>query len=301
MPEQSAPTLVYIMGDGRSGSTILSILLGAQPDIVSVGELHRWPQFEGKPKWNNEKQRDHAFWQAVYEVYVAQAGVPDFEQLVALQNMFERYARFPAVLAGALPQADVAAYTAYFTHLLNAIATVSGKRIILDASKHSGRIYGYWRYQTAGTTVKIIHLVRDPRGVMWSHMKRHGEHKYKPLTVGIGHYMIKNVIGTFVDSITPKQLVMRVRYEDVIQYPQRELGRIGDFLGLSMERVIEHVVQNEPIEVPVLLDGNQIRQKSSIQVRYDDAWRQNLSAADRRRVNILTAPLMTLYGYWRRS
>ena len=298
MPEQSSQTLVYIMGDGRSGSTILSVLLGAHPDIISVGELNRWPQFEGKPKWNNQKQQDHAFWQAVYDAYVAQTSPPHFEELITTQELFERYEQFPILLRGRLPKESVDVYSTYLSYLLKAIALVSDKRIILDASKNPGRAYSFWRHQSDRVT-KIIHLVRDPRGVMWSHMKRDGEHKYKPLMLAVAHYMIKNFMCSLVDGITPQDVVLRVRYEDLIQHPTSELTRIGQFLGLTMDSVVEKVTQNHLFDVPPLLDGNQIRQKSSLRLAYDDEWHHKLSSTHRWRINVFTAPLMISYGYWR--
>src|SRR5436190_1536245 len=35
--------LVYVASIGRSGSTLLELLLGAHEDIATVGELHLWP------------------------------------------------------------------------------------------------------------------------------------------------------------------------------------------------------------------------------------------------------------------
>lgn len=37
------PRVLYIASVGRSGSTLLELLLDAQPAIASMGELHLWP------------------------------------------------------------------------------------------------------------------------------------------------------------------------------------------------------------------------------------------------------------------
>ena len=34
--------IVYLMGAGRSGTTILASLLGANKDILTVGEMHQF-------------------------------------------------------------------------------------------------------------------------------------------------------------------------------------------------------------------------------------------------------------------
>lgn len=37
----SSARLLYIVGDGHSGSSLLDVLLGATPDVPSTGEVHR--------------------------------------------------------------------------------------------------------------------------------------------------------------------------------------------------------------------------------------------------------------------
>ena len=52
---EHAPLVVYIMGDGRSGSTVTGIVLGNHPSISSNGELHKWARYKGHPKEDNDK------------------------------------------------------------------------------------------------------------------------------------------------------------------------------------------------------------------------------------------------------
>lgn len=41
------PEVIYIIGGGRSGSSILSILLGNHQDFVNLGEVKRWAMYNG--------------------------------------------------------------------------------------------------------------------------------------------------------------------------------------------------------------------------------------------------------------
>ncbi|MCZ6675379.1 MAG: hypothetical protein O7C75_20815, partial [Verrucomicrobia bacterium] len=47
--------VIYIMGTGRCGGTILGILLGNLKDIFYAGELAFWHKFKGVPKTDNEE------------------------------------------------------------------------------------------------------------------------------------------------------------------------------------------------------------------------------------------------------
>src|SRR2546423_15271469 len=43
------PKVVYVMGAGRSGSTILGVTLGNCADVFFAGELDKWLALSGKP------------------------------------------------------------------------------------------------------------------------------------------------------------------------------------------------------------------------------------------------------------
>ena len=59
----SRPKVVYIMGAGRSGSTILGVSLGNCADLVYAGELDKWPARSGRPAAPGAEQE--RFWGAV--------------------------------------------------------------------------------------------------------------------------------------------------------------------------------------------------------------------------------------------
>src|SRR5690242_16633846 len=60
----SRPKVVYIMGAGRSGSTILGVSLGNCADLVYAGELDKWPARSGRPPAPSAEQE--RFWRAVH-------------------------------------------------------------------------------------------------------------------------------------------------------------------------------------------------------------------------------------------
>jgi len=55
--------LVYVMGAGHSGSTILGITLGNCDGFFYAGELEEWPMTASRPRWGaSDRQK---FWDAV--------------------------------------------------------------------------------------------------------------------------------------------------------------------------------------------------------------------------------------------
>src|SRR5258708_3001996 len=57
------PKVIYVMGAGRTGSTILGVLLGNCADIFYAGELDKWLMREGVPKRGGAERT--RFWDTV--------------------------------------------------------------------------------------------------------------------------------------------------------------------------------------------------------------------------------------------
>jgi hypothetical protein len=288
--------VIYIMGDGRSGSTVLSIILGNHPSIESVGELNRWPQFSGQTKPGNRKVEDEAFWKAVRYSYQPGEVEPDYAALVDLQGEFENYKNFPKVFLPVLFKDQRERYNDYLFRLFCAVQSIRGREVIVDETKRPGR--GYMLLRDPRLDVRIIHLVRDPRGVMYSQLKTDVEHKFKAPPISMLHYLIKNVMSECVRLLMTGGSVLRVRYEDLALNPEKELVRISRFIGISMDSVIHQIISGEPLTVPHLLDGNRIRHQNAIKLRFDDEWRRKLGLVHKLIAIIMTLPLFLLYNYW---
>ncbi len=295
MVDTKSLKIIYIMGDGRSGSTVLSVILGNHPEIASVGELHRWAEFQGQTKPGDEKEESKRFWANVHTQYCQNGSMPDFGNLVALQNNFEKYKRFFNVLLSSATQ-ERQEYHQYLKRLYEAICHVTGNQIIVDETKRAGRAYELLNEKELDT--RVIHLIRDPRGVVWSQLKTNIEHKPKPPLTTIAHYNIKNCMGLLVQWLSPNQSVLRIRYEDLVTDPETTLTHIGQFIGISMKPVTRKIISGENLWVPNLIDGNRIRKKDRIKLRFDMEWQRKLPRSWRLVTILLTLPLFLGFGYW---
>src|SRR4051812_9425114 len=78
-PAAARPKLLYVLGTGRSGSTILGIALGNCEGIFYAGELHLWLGRAGKPPLKGaERER---FWGAVREQVSPDMPAPEVRSL----------------------------------------------------------------------------------------------------------------------------------------------------------------------------------------------------------------------------
>jgi hypothetical protein len=187
--------VVKITGLGRSGSTILDIVLGNHPCVESVGEVMNlirtgWVSRESlrvidqkrlrRPICTCGKRLDVPyvetpeeacpFWSAVRREWVARAGAEAIESYPRLQDYFERKRRWPRLLyERRRPSAEFRSYAGLTRAFFEAVRAVSGKPFVVDCSKISVRAFALW--MVPGIDLHVVHLVRDGRGVIASHRK----------------------------------------------------------------------------------------------------------------------------------
>ena len=172
-PETStgAPTVLYIAGVGRSGSTLLDTLLGQLDGFVSVGELRNlWLRglTDGWPCGCGAPVRECPFWSAVLEAAFGSAGSVSVEAMRELQAHTVRTRHLPALWWSTAhgPSDSVKRYGEVLSRLYHGIAEVSGARVVVDSSKHPSD--ALVASTLKGLELYVLHLVRDPRGVAFS-------------------------------------------------------------------------------------------------------------------------------------
>ena len=173
--------VLYIAGTGRSGSTVLANILGEVDGVFAAGEVrYLWQRGlkEGRLCGCGLPVRECPVWSRV----LAMAGeLDDPERVDAITSMLQRTGRMrtlPAVVAGTLvPRLDPAAAHSLaparkaLGELYAAMAAVTGARVIVASSKLPA--YAHVLAATPGIDLRVVHLIRDPRGAAhsWSSKK----------------------------------------------------------------------------------------------------------------------------------
>src|SRR5262249_2214612 len=113
------------------------------------------------------------FWTAVGERAFGGWHNVDYRRLDGLQAAVGRNRRLPRLL-GPRPGADRLAIVAedadYYPRVYAAAAPISGARVVIDSSKNPGLAFCLRWAQ--GIDLRVLHLLRDPRGVAHSSTKR---------------------------------------------------------------------------------------------------------------------------------
>lgn len=306
------PTVLYVAGKGRSGSTILDHVLGQVPGVASTGELWflwEWGVLHGGACGCGAAVVDCPQWGSV----LARLGVDRAEakRLLDLQRRTMSWPRIPRAVMASLRGddhrwAEGREYGRVLGDLYHAIAENTGAEVIVDSSKwpaHLG-LLGL----VPGIRPLGLHLVRDPRAVAHSNRRRRsaagrGDAIQMP-TFGVAHvaasWVARNLV---VELLAPRSVATwrRQRYEDFAAEPCRTVSELLDFVGLHGVRppfLDEGTIELRPTHT---VGGNPSKYSvGATTIRADDEWRHGLARHRAAVTTTLTAPLLGRYGYARR-
>lgn len=296
--------LIYVSGAVRSGSTALDVLLGSHPDVVSGGEIIRiakYPEPPGYPCACGKGAWECPFWSPVLREFAAQ------DSLSELRKGWKRYEGLRALprLWWDRRRGDprVTAHVGRMHHLLQAIATASGRSCIVDSSKDPVRGVLYRELLSAGVDVRLLHLIRDGRGYLWSVSGRPdgsglaGKGKRgRPVPVRIVQWVLANLASSLLLR-RPRDRYLRLRYEDLLSDPAGSLGRLGGFLDLDLGSLVATAQAGGAFAIGHPIGGNRMRFSRTMRLRRDAEWESRLSRRDEWMFWALGGWLARAYGY----
>ncbi|MGO9489080.1 MAG: sulfotransferase [Solirubrobacteraceae bacterium] len=222
----SRPKVVFVMGAGHSGSTILGIALGNCADFFYAGEVEEWLVNSGLPSWADEPRR--RFWQAV-------AGAVDGA------DMFGSEAARTIERSSAVLRCDrwrarrrlLPRYRRVTEELLQAISGAAGASHVVDTSHFPLRARELMKLE--GIDLYLVFLVRDPHGVVDSNLrelKPHevAERRLRTVAVNIGLWLTLFLSAVvFLRQRRDRRLF--VRHESFVRDPEGVLRQILEMVG----------------------------------------------------------------------
>jgi hypothetical protein len=308
-----ATRVAYIAGAGRSGSTLLAMLLGAIPGCVSIGELrHIWRRGIQLNQLCGCGQtfRDCPFWSDVGDSAFGGWDNAPHARMLDLQRRIDRFRQLPRLAT--MPVAPgvrrmVDEYAANTGRVYRAVAEVAQAATVVDSSKSP--TFAVILQRVPGIDPVVLHLIRDSRAVAHSWSRRR---PMPEVVEGDAYMAIYGPARAAIDWARSNVAIeaagmagvasTRLRYEALVRTAPQELARLRSTLGLTAAQasllaapVVEVGVQHTVAGNPARFSGNQV------QLRPDEEWKSSMTARDRRIVEGLTLPLLAAYGYRLRS
>ena len=222
-PEQpQRPRVLYVMGAGRSGSTILGVTLGNCADFFYAGELDKWLPRAGVPQLADvERMR---FWDAV------RGELPGAAELFGGQvRCLERSSALFRVRQWPLRRQLRRRYRRVAEDLYRAVARTAGASHIVDTSHYPLRARELQRVE--GIDLYLVFLVRDPHSVVAS-FSRSDVREPTFGTLKTNTYLwLTHVVSLYVFLRHRRDRRLLVRHEDFIADPEGVLRSILDLLA----------------------------------------------------------------------
>lgn len=308
--------VLYVGGTGRSGSTLLDRLLGEIPGYISCGELvHLWARgLAGNERCGcGEAFRTCRFWTEVGRVAFGGWHRVDAGSVLRLQRSVDRNRFIPLMLVpGMAPRYRhrMRQYGELLGRLYEAVREVSGAEVVVDSSKHAS--YAFLLRRVPRVDVRLVHLIRDARGVAYSHTKRierpevtSGRELMARVTPGRSgiRWMAYNALFHVLSAVGVPRTGMR--YESLVTAPRAELARAVRGAGRGgLEGAALGFVRGQTVELrrSHTVAGNPMRfAAGTVRLRHDDEWHERMPRRDRAAASLASWPLLLLYGYARRA
>jgi len=293
---------VCMPGSPYTGSTLLGFLLDAHPACASIGaatgltsriNLATYAcscgvRFVACPFWNRIAERtaelgapvsvfETGYWNT--HVMMSRRRWLDGALIRSLGNLRLNAVRDSALWrAPPIRRAFVRARHATWS-LARAVLDDTGASVFVDSARDHQRP----KYLAADPRfdVRVIHLVRDPRGNTSSIMKHTGA----DVTTAAKRWRHYNVEADRLRSLLPPSAWLRVHYEALCADPQATLDAIARFVGVDPAPIPSDLRSTEHHII-----GNSMRLRGVGEIREDRSWETALGRDDLRTIARIARP-----------
>lgn len=282
--QQKIP-VIHVVGAGHSGSTLLDLIMDSHSQIVGVGEMSHFYRSWRMGNWCScgYRLQDCSFWNTAIQG-------TDYQALDRMhQNKYSFFlGRTDGFYYGAERkenEVDTERYTKALADVYRRLMEQTGASVVFDSSKSPERA---WLLMNSDLfDVYVLHLVRDGRGVLYSHTK-HG----RAALPYIISWVRRNIRATIVRRRASRSHRFFVRYEDFVHSPERLIRGMLEKIGLSLEpqmmnfRAFDHHQAGGNVALRIRTFSRTIQQ--------DVTWRKKLTFQQR----IVFAICGGLFNWW---
>jgi hypothetical protein len=300
--------VLFIAGNGRSGSTLLDSILGQLPGFFAVGEVRQiWDEgmVENRLCGCGTPVHDCPVWRAVLEQLTGHHAISG-QHMGRLREQLAQTKRLVPMIAtpGRYHRRTVPGLNQFLeatNRLYQSVAEVTQCRVIVDSSKWP--TYTFLLDLLPDVDLYVLHLVRDPRACAFSWTRGKETEPGKPIGLQTASYTTAYWLAW---NPAIRHFWLRradryrfLRYEDFVNRPRPTIESIVDFVGASVTDlpfVDDHTVTMARTHA---IAGNSTKfADGAVRLSLDDEWRRKMPRGRRWLVTAMTWPLLWRYGYF---
>jgi hypothetical protein len=245
------PRVIYVMGAGRSGSTILGVALGNADTVFYAGELDAWLRRSGVPNFGGSDRE--SFWDLIRNDVKAAV---ELHGDLAWRCLEHSLAPF-RVACWSTSRRIRPEYLRIAEELYRSVARRSKATHIVDTSHYPLRARMLQR--RSGVNLYLVYLVRNPHSVVTSFERKEVNQPPKSRVATNAYLFLTTILSIWVFLRHPRDQRLFVRYEQFIADPERVVGHILAGAGLSA-RSRELAV----LETGLPFQGNRVLNRDTI-------------------------------------
>lgn len=295
-------TIIYIASDVRSGSTMLDNLLSNHPKAESVGELAQLNSHLNRGKigvsWDWKCTCGKAVdacpvWSRVAEVYEREHGhsLNDVETKVE-KSARSRFFHGAVLLASLLPIKKSRGWLLQYAYrrerleeigrdlhrIIGIFSQSTDAEIVIDSSKRVEQLYALPAAKPADVELKVIHVVRDGRAVLYSKNKRAEQYKQYgssfKLIGAIRGWCYVNLQILNMKCFFKAEDWMIVRYEDLCNDRPETLRRICEQFAIPFDEAMVHLASENKHNIGGT--SHRFTWNAETPIRLDERWKAGL-------------------------
>lgn len=259
-------TIIYIMSNERSGSTLIENILSKSPQIVSVGETYLLGGYIHKVgpgftwDWNcscGTSLAECDFWNKIYR----NLNISDPQEITNTKIIYPRGKDKNHII-----KTNEKVIT-LMNDIYTAVFETTDCTVLVDSSKKP--FHGTSLYQNSNFNFKFIYLKRDLRAVTLSKQKwrkKYGQKDISNLKLLLANYLHRLRCRSVLRKIR-KEDVFHMNYEDFFDNPQNTLNEMSKFFGFKAFEMPEFMALNN--DHTIAGTPNRFEKRK---IKYDAGW-----------------------------
>jgi hypothetical protein len=254
------PKVVYVMGAGRSGSTILGVALGNCRDVFYGGELDAWLSRRGEPNFGGEERE--RFWAGV------RAEMGDAGDLFGdeAQRHIEHSAAPIRPGARRSRRRLRAGYRDVAERLYRTLTEQTGATHVVDTSHYPLRARELQALD--GIDLYLIYLVRAPQAVVAAFERKEIKQPPKAAWATNVYLYATHLLATAVFLRHRRDRRIYMRYEDFVSDPQRALAEL-----LVLVEAPPELPDLGALSTGIPFQGNRLLREETVALRVEEGKR----------------------------
>lgn len=275
---------ILIIGQGHSGSTLLDSILDMHTSVIGVGELFRYKRavLRGELCGCGKSVSECSFWRCVLN-NAGEVSMPLVYQTTG--DFLRNTNKYVSMEQGTPALVHTQNFFDEHVRMYDAIRFCAKKTIIVDSSKSPDKAALLINHGMKN--VRIIHLVRDGRGVAYSYVKKTG----KPFLQFAREWFMTNVKVLIVHRRYPDVPYLRIQYARLAAHPEETIRQLVSWYGASFE---EHMLSFREKPHHQIGGNVKLKKKTDDTIRFDDAWKREITMVQR----IVFLIFFGIFNWW---